>query len=76
MFTPEDENPDRDAREQDDARDKSPSALYGAEDVLNAQDSSSTLRTAGRSGRSPTQFARLKQFRPHSPRPNLASLPD
>ena len=53
VLTPEDEDPDRDTGQQDDSRDKSPPALYGAEDVLNAQDSSSALRTAVRVGRSP-----------------------
>jgi hypothetical protein len=47
VFTPEYKDPDRYARQQDNSRDKSPSALYCAEDVLNAQDSSSALKNRG-----------------------------
>jgi hypothetical protein len=47
VFTPEYENPDGDASEQDDSRHEPPPALYRAEDVLNAQDSSSALKNRG-----------------------------
>jgi hypothetical protein len=41
------EDPDGDAGQQDDSCDESPPALYGAEDVLSAQDSSSALKNRG-----------------------------
>ena len=44
VLTPEYEDPDRDTSQQANARDKPPTPLYGAEDVLNAQDSPSALQ--------------------------------
>ena len=40
VSTTENEDPDRDAGEQEDAHDQTPPPLYGAEDVLSAQGSS------------------------------------
>ena len=66
VLTPEYEDPDRDTGQQADARDKPPTPLYGAEDVLNAQDSPSALqlRRKGSSGPQPKlpRHARLRQF--------------
>jgi hypothetical protein len=47
VLPPEYEDPDGDAGQQDDSYDESPPALYGAEDVLSAQDSSSALKNRG-----------------------------
>jgi hypothetical protein len=53
VLAAEDEDPDRDASQQADARDKPPSPLYGAENVLNAQDSSSAFQLTGQGSTGP-----------------------
>jgi hypothetical protein len=53
VLTTEDENPDRDTGQQANARDKPPSPLYGAENVLNAQDSSSAFQPTGQESTGP-----------------------
>jgi hypothetical protein len=53
VLTTEDEDPDRDTGQQADARDKPPPPLYGAENVLNAQDSSSAFQLTGQGSTGP-----------------------
>ena len=52
-FKTEDEDPDRDTSQQTNARDKPPPPLYRAENVLNAQDSSSAFQLTGQRSTGP-----------------------
>jgi len=53
VLTPEDEDPDRDTGQQANARDKPPPPLDSAENVLNAQDSSSAFQLTGQGSTGP-----------------------
>ena len=65
VLTTEDEDPDRDTGQQANARDKPPSPLYGAKNVLNAQDSSSAIRLLGVPPAGATRYSR--QYDPTVP---------
>jgi hypothetical protein len=76
VFTPEYENPDGDTSEQDDSRHESPPALYRAEDVLNAQDSSSALKNCGEDPADPHPIRPTTSPVAALAAANLASLPN